>query len=112
MIQHMVSLKFKPDTSEDDIRTLEQMLEALPDRIVEIHTYEFGRDIVGSERSFDFGLVSLFANVEALRRYQEHPEHQKVIRHIQTVCDRVVTVDFPYEYAPREDVDLPFRPPL
>jgi hypothetical protein len=112
MIQHMVCLKFKPEVTDSQIQTLEKLLDALPDRIVEIQTFEFGRDLIGSERSFDFGLVSLFANVEAMQRYQVHPEHQKVSRHIQDICAQVVTVDFPYAYTPREGVDRSDRPLL
>jgi len=47
----------------------------MPNRITEIHSYEFGRDVVRSQRSFDFALVSLFANLEALERYQQHRQH-------------------------------------
>ena len=105
MIQHMVCMKFKPDVSEAEIQRLEKLLDSLPDLIVEIQTFEFGRDVLRSERSFDFGLVSLFANEAALQRYQVDPEHQKVVRHIQDICVQVVTVDFPHEYTPREDID-------
>ncbi len=112
MIQHMVCMKFKPDVSDAEIQRLEKLLDPLPNLIIEIQTFEFGRDVLRSERSFDFGLVSLFANEAALQRYQVHPEHQKVVRHIQDICVQVVTVDFPYEYTPREDIDTTGLPVL
>ena len=94
MLYHLVLMKFKPDVKDADIDTLEKALESLPDIIVEIQTYEFGRDIVRSERSYDFGLVSLFSNIEALNRYREHPEHQKVLARINNMCADIVAVDF------------------
>jgi hypothetical protein len=94
MLTHVVLLKFKPDVCEEDIRNLEQALDRLPDRIMEIQMYEFGRDVLKSERSFDFALIGLFANLPALERYQKHPDHLPVAARIQSMCSDVVTVDF------------------
>ncbi len=94
MLQHLVFFKFHPDTSEEQIDRLIDMLSALPDQIGEIREYLFGRDIVRSERSYDFALVSLFDDLEALQRYQVHPEHQKVIAHVKSICESIVAVDF------------------
>lgn len=100
MIQHMVMLKFKPGVESADIDALEAHMEELANRIVEIQSYEFGRDVARTERSFDFGLVSLFANMEAVGRYQVHPDHLELLERIRSICDRVVTVDFQYDYKP------------
>ena len=94
MITHMVCMQFKPEVLEEQIRELERQLENLPNIIMEIQSYEFGRDVVRSERSYDFGLVSLFANTVTLQRYQQHPEHQKVLAHIRQICKSVIAVDF------------------
>jgi hypothetical protein len=87
-------MKFKPGVSDTDISDIEQSLDELPNRIVEIHSYEFGRDIVRSERSYDFALVSLFANTESLQRYQTHPDHLLVVEKLKNLCDSILTVDF------------------
>ena len=102
MLNHIVLMKFKPDTSEEDVDRLAAMLDALPDTIIEIQTYEFGRDIARSERSYDFALVSGFANMEAMQRYQVHPDHQKVVAHIRAICDDIRAVDFNSSYTPPE----------
>ena len=94
MINHVVLLKFKPGVSDADIEDLEKSLDDLPNKIHEIHTYEFGRDVVRSPRSYDFALVALFANVQAVQRYLEHPAHRPVAKKIQQLCERVITVDF------------------
>ena len=100
MLHHIVLMKFKPDTSEADVDRLAAMLDALPETIIEIQTYEFGRDIARSERSYDFALVSGFANMEAMQRYQVHPDHQKVVAHIRAICDDIRAVDFNSSYTP------------
>jgi hypothetical protein len=50
--------------------------------------------VVRSERSYDFALVSGFENLEAMRRYQAHPAHQKVLVKIREHCESILVVDF------------------
>ena len=94
MIKHVVLFKFKPNVPENDKLKLEQGLGALPSAISEIKEYEFGRNIVRSERSFDFGLVSGFDDLDALQRYSKHPHHLEVLKHIGEICDNIKSVDF------------------
>lgn len=94
MLNHVVMLKFKPDVKETEIKDLENALDKLPNSIVEIQMYEFGRDVIHSVRSYDFALVSLFANTNALSRYASHPEHMAVLEKIKKISRNVVTVDF------------------
>ncbi len=98
MLHHIVLFKFKPKVDEAAVKDLEDRLDALPNAIKEIQTFEFGRDIVRSERSYDFALVSGFANLEAMKRYQVHPDHQKVLDLVRTLCDDIRAVDFETEY--------------
>ncbi len=94
MLNHVVLMKFKPGTSDADIRELETLLNDLPNKIMEIQVYEFGRDVLRSDRSYDFAIVSLFANVPALERYQKHPDHLPVAARIKAMCEHLVVVDF------------------
>ncbi len=94
MLNHVVMLKFKSGVEETDIEELEKMLDDLPNKITEIHAYEFGRNVIHSQKSFDFALVSLFANDIALTRYQEHRHHLPVLKKIKALCETVATVDF------------------
>ena len=94
MINHIVLMKFKPDAEDAAIQDLEQSLDQLPNTVTEILMYEFGRDIVRSDRSYDFALVSLFANLEALDRYRTHPDHLKVLEKIKNLCADIIAVDF------------------
>ena len=94
MLNHIVMIKFKQTVSQETIGEIEAMLEDLPNKIIEIHSYEFGRDILHSDRSYDFALVSLFANKESLQRYQVHPDHQNLLSKLAPLCDHICTVDF------------------
>ena len=94
MINHVVLVKFKPSVSDSDIDALEKGLDDLPNRIVEIHTFEFGRDLLHTAKSYDFALVALFANLEAVERYEKHPAYLKVLQKITWMSENVLTVDF------------------
>jgi len=94
MIQHVVFFKFKPETSEEQVDAIADGLSGLPELIDEIRGFVFGRDVIRSERSYDFALVSTFDDLAALDRYQVHPEHQKVAALIKAAAQSVVAVDF------------------
>lgn len=94
MITHVVLFKFKPETTEAEIQQLAVGLGGLPQLIEEIREFRFGTDVVHSERSYDLGLVSSFENLDALQRYNVHPEHQKVVAQVKAIASSVVAVDF------------------
>lgn len=71
-----------------------ESLRALTSVISDIVSLNVGTDILKLERSFDTGLVAVFADRDALDRYTDHPEHQKVAAMGREICERVVSVDF------------------
>jgi hypothetical protein len=96
MLKHVVFMKFKPAVTASDIEELKQGLGGLPAVIPEIREFVFGNDILRTERSWDFALVSAFDNVEAMNRYQVHPDHQVVVQKVRAMCDSIVVVDFEF----------------
>jgi hypothetical protein len=94
MIKHIVFMKFKPGVTDKDIATLEKGMAGLPGRIPEIKEYQFGRDIVRSERSYDFALVSAFDDLEAMKRYQVHQYHLPVVAKVKELSETILAVDF------------------
>ena len=108
MITHVVMMKFKTGVSDGDVSDLEENLDVLPEEITEIQSYEFGKDVVGSQRSYDFALVSVFANLETLRQYQDHPAHLAVLQKLGKMCEKILTVDFEASRLP--EIDSGFNP--
>ncbi|MDD5234413.1 MAG: Dabb family protein [Syntrophales bacterium] len=95
MLKHIVLMKFKPGTTEDQIRDLEKGLGGLPAVIPEIKEFTFGRDL-RPERAYDFALVSSFDDFAALGRYRPHPEHMIVLNKVKAMCSEIKAVDFEY----------------
>lgn len=96
MIKHLVLFRFREDAGNAAIEAIVSGLKGLPALIADIHSFEVGRDILRSERSYDLALVSDFADLAALERYQVHPEHQKVVALVKQAASSVVAVDYEY----------------
>jgi hypothetical protein len=94
MITHVVMMKFKAGVKDEAVTDLAESFDVLPEKITQIQSYEFGKDIVGSERSYDFALVAVFANLETLRQYQNHPAHLMVVQKLEKMCAEILAVDF------------------
>lgn len=96
MIKHLVLFRFREDAGSAAIDAIVAGLEGLPALIADIGSFEVGRDILRTERSYDLALVADFADLAALERYQVHPEHQKVVALVKKAASSVVAVDYEY----------------
>jgi len=94
MLIHMVCWKYNDDSTDEMREAHRDRLRALPSMIDNIVSFQVGADILHLERSFDSGLVAVFRDREALDRYTDHPEHQKVAALGREMSERVVSVDF------------------
>jgi hypothetical protein len=94
MLQHYVFIKYREGTGEVHIAEFCSRMLALPAGIPEIAHLEIGRDILRDARSWDLALIMRFASVAALRNYQRHPEHVKVMEFNQPCVETVASVDF------------------
>ncbi len=94
MLQHYILIKFKEGTSDKHIGEFCRRMLALRTTISSIEHLEIGRDILRDARSWDLILIMRFASTEALRGYQQHPEHLSVMAFNQPSVADVASVDF------------------
>ena len=89
MLKHIVVWKIKEDVEgrsrQESSLKFKQMLDALPPHIPEILEFEVGLPTDAGENIGDISLYSAFKDAAALKAYQEHPEHLKVIAYAKTV---------------------------
>ena len=79
MITHVVSFRWKADTSPDQLVRIQEALASLPALIPQIVTYQFGSDLgVHGSGNMDFAIVATFDSVSAWREYDTHPDHDRV----------------------------------
>jgi len=78
-LRHVVCVTWKAGTSPDAVAALCEALAGLPALIPEIRGYAFGSDLGLADTNADFAIVADFDDTDAWRRYQDHPEHQRVL---------------------------------
>jgi len=94
MLQHYVLIRYNKNVHDGHIAEFCRRMLALRASIAGIEYLEIVRDILHDARSWDLILIMRFASVGALRSYQQHPEHQKVMAFNQPFVAEVATVDF------------------
>lgn len=94
MLTHIVCWKYKAETTQQQKETHLARLKNLPNVVPNIISFNLGFDVLHLERSFDLGLVSTFADHDALDAYTVHPEHQKVAAFGKEIAEKTVSVDF------------------
>ncbi|WP_308753845.1 Dabb family protein [uncultured Anaerotruncus sp.] len=96
MVKHIVMWKLEEvaegNTREDNARLIKQGLEALNGVIDGILTLEVGKNI--NPKGFDLVLYSEFVSAEALKAYDQHPEHLKMREFIRKVITERVVADY------------------
>jgi hypothetical protein len=97
-IRHIVSWKLAAtDETERDaaFATMQAELEGLaavmPD---DIESLQVGRNIAYPESNWDVVLVGDYPSLEALERYQVHPEHVRVVQIVRQLVVERSAVDF------------------
>lgn len=93
MLTHIVSFKYKSDTSTSQRQEHRERLRALSTLDVVVNLL-VGEDVVRSPRSYDTGLIITFADRAALDVYQHHPAHVPVAQFGASLSDHIVSVDF------------------
>ncbi len=97
-IRHIVLWKLAADDADTRALHAEQIAErllSLRGVVDEIDHIEVGRNVANPQSNWDVALVSEFADVEALERYQVHPAHQEVAAFVRSLVAERSCVDYP-----------------
>jgi hypothetical protein len=94
VLQHYLLIKFRKGTSDEHVGEFCRRMLALKTTISGIEHLEIGRDILHDARSWELILIMRFASTEALRSYQQHPEHLRLMAFNQLSVADVASVDF------------------
>ena len=90
--------KFAPEaegkTREENLDYVIGELKKLPAQIPQIRSMQIGKDVLGSEMSYDCGLIVEFDSLDDMRIYKDHPLHAAVSQYVKKVRTDRATVDF------------------
>lgn len=99
MLQHYITIKYVADTPAEHRDEFCRRMLALQNSIDEIHEIQIGCDIVGEARSWSLLIKLLVDDLDALVRYQKHPEHQAVIKFNAPYVADVGVIDFDSHFS-------------
>ncbi|MDH4168636.1 MAG: Dabb family protein [Acidimicrobiia bacterium] len=95
MLRHVVLLRFTPQATPAAVAAAVDALRTLPDSIDAIVGYEVGVDAGLAEDNASLVVLAEFADAEGWRRYQEHPDHQRVLaEHLRPILAQRLAVQF------------------
>ena len=77
MIKHVVLVKIKPDTAPEKINAMVAGYNSMKNAIPELVSWSMGPNLRG-DGEYTHAMVAVVEDLEALKRYVEHPLHQKV----------------------------------
>jgi hypothetical protein len=93
MLIHIVSFKYKPETSSAERHDHREQLARLAS-LTWLTDLKVGEDVVHSPRSYDTGLLATFRDRAALDAYQKDPQHIPVAQLGVRLSEHIVAVDF------------------
>jgi len=96
VLRHVVLLKFKDGTTQEQIRKIESTFCAMPGKINVIHDFEWGTDVSVENRSqgFTHCFVVTFLSEADRAIYLPHPAHKELVALLGPCLDQVLVMDY------------------
>lgn len=98
MIKHIVLWRLKDSASgrskKENAILLREKLLSMKDKVSGIINIEVGFDFSNETESSDIVLYSEFESLEALQKYQAHPEHQAIKQWLSEVRYERRVIDY------------------
>jgi len=95
MIRHIVLFKIK-DEYKHELPKLVENFYSMKGRIEGMVDLDAGADFLGSERSYDLALTTVFDTREHFDAYPDHPVHAPVKKHMHEVRSASVACDYEF----------------
>ena len=93
---HMVSFKFKPEAGDAKVKEVETAFAALPGKITQIMSFEWGTNISPEklDKGFTHGFILTFKDAKDRDAYLVHPAHAEFGKLVGPALADVFVVDF------------------
>jgi len=107
MIKHVVLFNIKPGTSKEQIDAMVAGYNSMKDVIPELVSWSMGPNL-RPDGEFAHAMVAVVENMETLKRYVDHPLHQRVSTELgRPIFEKRVIAD--YEFDPEAE---PWEPQI
>ena len=102
MIRHIVMWKFSDNANgkskDENLEYVNNALYSLFEsgKIDGLRSMEIGRDVSGTDMSYDMVLVTVFDDLESLGAYKIHPDHVKISEYVKTAHTARAVIDYEF----------------
>lgn len=95
-LRHVVLLKFKDDTTAEQVKAIEEGFLALPKKIAEVNGLEWGTNCSPEpfSQGFSHCFQVTFKDAAARDAYLPHPAHQEFVKVLKPHLDKVLVIDY------------------
>ncbi len=93
MINHIVLLQPKVETTEERVITVLSHVQDLQQHIPGIIEAQVGKNLSANQQGYTYGFVIRFTDREHLRAYAPHPAHQVVSKELRDMCQSIIDFD-------------------
>jgi hypothetical protein len=95
-VKHIVFIKFKPETSPEQIDEAFDKIMDLTETVPGIEDYVAGpnNSPEGLNKGFTHGLIITFSDVAARDAYLPHPDHERLKGEVLPLIEDLVVFDF------------------
>ncbi len=96
VLRHVVLFKFKEGTTDAEVKKVEDAFSALPSKIPQIMSYEWGlnNSPEGLEKGFTHCFFLTFNSEEDRAVYLPHPDHKAFGQILSPFLDDVLVIDY------------------
>ena len=104
MIQHIVIVKWKPGTTDEEVLEACGRAAHLPNEIDGVERITVGRDRARSTHGFTHALIVQVSDEEALARYLDHPARRRYLaENLDPIIEERIEIDVPVDLALHRD---------
>jgi hypothetical protein len=97
MIQHIMLWDYRTDVTLEQQAQHERELQALVERVPSLRALQFGSVAGGRNQSFSHCFIMTFDDMNGLREYSVHPDHEKFSDSFAAACATQVVADVEVE---------------
>lgn len=95
MIEHIVLIKFSPNTTQEQKEELIRRTLLLKEKIPGIIDIQQGFNFSPRSQGYEVGLTVRFQDLDALENYGPHPAHQEIVSYLNQIgLEDSIIVDF------------------
>ena len=99
VIQHIVLLKWKPGTTDEQVLEAFGRARDLPNEIPGLRRLTIGRNRGPADHGFTHAISVQLSDEQALERYLAHPARARFHAHIEAIQDQRIDVDVPVDMS-------------